>query len=72
VYPIALPAWFIKLFTVPGDVVLDPFIGSGTTAIAARQLGRSYVGIELLPDYCELARERLAQLRLMESSVEYP
>lgn len=58
-FPIALPQWFIKLFTEPGDVVLDPFIGSGTTAIAALQLGRQFIGIELLPEHCKLAQERL-------------
>jgi site-specific DNA-methyltransferase (cytosine-N4-specific) len=43
VFPIELPKWFIKLFTEPGDNVLDPFVGSGTTALAALQLGRNYV-----------------------------
>ena len=59
VFPLDLPTWFIKLFTEPGDVVLDPFIGSGTTALAARDLGRHFVGIEVNAEYCTLANERL-------------
>ena len=59
-FPVELPGWFIRLFTQEGDVVLDPFMGSGTTALAAAQLGRTYVGIELKPEYIELARQRLA------------
>ena len=59
VFPLELPTWFIRLFTMPGDVVLDPFVGSGTTAIAARNLGRHFVGIELNPQYCSLARGSL-------------
>jgi site-specific DNA-methyltransferase (adenine-specific) len=58
-FPIELPSWFIKLFTLPGDVVLDPFIGSGTTAEAAIQLGRHYVGIELGAGYIQVAEERI-------------
>jgi len=46
----------------PGDLVLDPFMGSGTTAIAATKLGRDYVGIELNPDYIEIAERRLAEV----------
>ena len=45
-FPVPLPTWFIKLFTQPGDTVLDPFVGSGTTAVAALLLGRHYVGID--------------------------
>jgi DNA modification methylase len=65
-FPIELPKWFIKLFTQPDDVVLDPFVGSGTTAVAAIQLGRRYSGIDLSPEYVEMSRNRLAdaQLRL--------
>ncbi len=59
-FPIELPKWFIKLFTQSGDRVLDPFLGSGTTAVAAKQLGRHYTGIELLPEYIDLASTALA------------
>ena len=48
VYPIKLPIWFIELFTKPGDVVLDPFSGSGTTLLAAKVLKRDYIGIEIM------------------------
>lgn len=58
-FPIALPEWFIKLFTEEGDIVLDPFVGSGTTALAAKRLKRHYIGIEILKEYCEIAEERL-------------
>lgn len=58
-FPVDLPAWFIKLFTEPGDLVLDPFIGSGTTAVAAVRLGRKYLGFELNPQYVATARQRL-------------
>jgi DNA modification methylase len=54
-FPKELPSWFIKLFTKEGDLVLDPFVGSGTTCVAATKLSRQYVGIELKPDYYELA-----------------
>lgn len=61
VFPLALPDWFIRLFTQPGDVVLDPFIGTGTTAVAAMRLDRHYVGIDILESECARARERIAQ-----------
>ena len=73
VFPTDLPEWFIKLFTQPGDLVLDPFVGSGTTAVAAKQLGRHYVGIDVEVEYCDLARERLSviQARLLETKSDY-
>jgi DNA modification methylase len=55
VFPRELPAWFIKLFTKPGELVLDPFAGSGTTVHVARELGRNAIGIEILKENCELA-----------------
>jgi DNA modification methylase len=58
-FPLDLPKWFIKLFTQEGDLVLDPFMGAGTTALAAQALGRHYLGIELLPEYIELAQQAL-------------
>ena len=60
-FPLALPQWFIKLFTQEGDLVLDPFLGSGTTAVAAQSLSRYYVGIEKESDYIEIARNALLQ-----------
>jgi site-specific DNA-methyltransferase (adenine-specific) len=44
-----------------GDTILDPFLGSGTTAVACKQLGRKFIGIEIEPKYCEIAERRLAQ-----------
>jgi DNA modification methylase len=58
-FPLALPTWFIKLFTQEGDVVLDPFIGSGTTAIACLELNRHYIGIEAMDNYYKLAHESI-------------
>lgn len=60
-FPIALPMWFIRLFTEEGDVVLDPFIGSGTTALACKELKRKFVGIEIKKEYCELAEKLLQE-----------
>jgi site-specific DNA-methyltransferase (adenine-specific) len=63
-FPDELPSWFIKLFTQPGDVVLDPFVGSGTTALAALQFGRSYLGIDISDEYVKLARERVSEIQM--------
>ena len=52
-FPKPLPTWFIRLLTDPGDVVLDPFIGSGTTAFAALELGRKAIGIEINEEFCD-------------------
>ena len=71
-FPIDLPSWFIKLFTAPGDVVLDPFLGSGTTALAAKQLGRRYVGIDIKQEYCDLARTRMDAAVLLSPAIILP
>lgn len=73
VFPKALPEWFMKLFTQEHDWVLDPFVGSGTTNEVAQQLNRNSVGIDILPEYCELAKERTAhyQYRICEEEAEY-
>ena len=58
-FPEELPKWFIKLFTEENDVVLDPFVGSGTTAVVSKQLGRNFIGIDKEQDYCKMAKEQL-------------
>jgi site-specific DNA-methyltransferase (adenine-specific) len=58
-FPRALPQWFIKLFSDAGDVVLDPFVGSGTTVEVAAEMGRLAVGIDTSADYVEQSLQRL-------------
>jgi len=60
-FPTALPEWFIKLFTKSGDIVLDPFLGSGSAAVAAKRMGRKYIGIEILKEFCTQAEKRIKQ-----------
>jgi DNA modification methylase len=62
-FPVELPSWFIRLFTKPGDTVLDPFVGSGTTAIACIELCRNYVGMDSSPEFIALARQRISQCK---------
>jgi len=64
VFPISLPAHFIKLLTHKGELVLDPFVGIGTTLVAAKDLGRNAVGFDLKEEYVETAKKRLAQTTL--------
>jgi site-specific DNA-methyltransferase (adenine-specific) len=67
-FPKALPAWFIKLFTDEGDWVLDPFVGSGTTCQAARELRRNSIGIDVMREYYAMAKaaNEGSDLRLLE------
>ena len=58
-FPYGLPEWFIKLFTNKNDIVLDPFVGSGTTTVVAKRLGRKYIGIDINKEYCEMAKKEL-------------
>lgn len=69
VFPIELPSWFIRLFTKKGDTVLDPFVGIGTTAMAALLLGRRYIGIEASPEYVREATTSIKELeRILDSA----
>lgn len=57
-FPVALPAWFIRAYSDPGDTIFDPFMGSGTTLIAAHQEGRVAYGTEISPAYCDVIVRR--------------
>ncbi len=72
VFPDALPEWFIKLFTKEGDIVLDPFAGSGTTLRVAQNMYRDSIGIEILPEYVEMIKSQIKEKNvLFDSNVEY-
>jgi len=68
VFPIALPAHFIRLFTHTGELVLDPFVGIGTTLLAARDLRRNAVGFDLKKEYVDYTRKRLKQVTLADDA----
>ena len=72
-FPEGLPEWFIKLFSQEGDVILDPFMGSGTTNIVANRMLRNSIGVEIEPKYYELVKEQLPsnELYLIEKEAEY-
>ncbi len=58
-FPEALPEWFIKLFTKENDIVLDPFMGSGTTLSVAVRMGRNAIGIDIVEEYCDAVKDKL-------------
>jgi len=61
-FPVELAERFINLYSYEKDLILDPFIGSGTTALAASKLKRNYIGYEVNAEYCKLAEKRLAEV----------
>ena len=68
-FPEELPEWFIKLFTKENDLVLDPFMGSGTTLIVAHRMERNSIGIEIVSEYCQMVKEKL---KLLEPTLIRP
>lgn len=70
-FPYALPEWFIKLFTEPGDVVMDPFMGSGTTILAAKDLHRRSIGIDINTEYYNMVQGRLQQSQMLLFELEH-
>ena len=72
-FPRALPEWFIKLFTKEFDWVLDPFLGVGTTTEVAHKMRRNSVGIEIIPEYAEIARRAIPEVDylILEGSERY-
>ncbi len=59
VFPESLPEWFIKLFTAQGNIVFNPFMGSGTTILAAERMGRLSIGMDIVKDYCDKVLKKL-------------
>ena len=60
-YPLQLAERLIRMFSFVGDTVLDPFMGTGTTSVAASSLGRNSIGVEVDPHYFAMARQRIEQ-----------
>lgn len=69
-FPLELPRRVIRLLTAPGELVLDPFMGSGTTALAAIELGRPYLGFELQPRYAEMANAACQRAKARRAFLE--
>ena len=67
-YPLSLPTHFIKLFTHEGELVIDPFVGIGTTLLAAKDLNRNAVGFDLKKEYIDYAKKRLSQDKLTRTT----
>ena len=67
-FPLEKPSRLISLYSLTGDVILDPFMGSGTTAVAAQQLDRRYIGYEIIKKYCDLAEKRLCAMTPPEAA----
>lgn len=72
-FPEELPEWFIKLFTKENNIVLDPFMGSGTTLVVANRMRRNSIGIDIVPEYYEMVRKQLKpfEFYLLESKIQY-
>ena len=62
--PVSIIQWLIERYTKPGDTVLDPFMGSGTTGVACVKTGRSFIGVEIDPGYFAIAQKRIAEAQM--------
>jgi len=71
IYPEYIIRELLKLLTRKGDIVLDPFIGSGTTGVACKKLGRNYIGFDINPEYCKYAEKRLKKVREDKTVMEW-
>ncbi|MEM0006810.1 MAG: DNA methyltransferase [Candidatus Bathyarchaeia archaeon] len=71
-FPVELCRRLIEIYTKKGDVVLDPFMGSGSAIVAARDLERKGIGFDINPDFVELAKKRISQQKLIHLGVEDP
>lgn len=69
IYPVRIVEEFLRLLTKPGDIVLDPFVGSGSTAVASLKQQRVFIGFDINPEYCEYAQARLVALAYQPSLV---
>lgn len=69
IYPVKIVEEFLHLLTRPSDVVLDPFIGSGSTAVACKELGRHFIGYDINPEYCQYAQNRVEAMIHEDASV---
>jgi site-specific DNA-methyltransferase (adenine-specific) len=58
-FPVELPKRCIEMYSFAGDIILDPFNGSGSTCVAAKMTGRTYIGVDLSQEYCDIAQKRL-------------
>ena len=67
-FPDQIPYDFIQCFCPPNGIVLDPFLGSGSTAVAAKRLQRNFLGFEICQDYCNLIEQRLIKTFYEENS----
>lgn len=64
--------WLVDKWSSIGETILDPFLGSGTTAVAAKKLGRHFLGFEISPEYCRIAEERIARVEAQPSLFDPP
>ena len=67
-FPVSLPDFFVRLFSSPGDTVLDPFSGSGTTGVAVLRLGREFIGVDTNEEYLDVSRKRFEEAMIGEDA----